>query len=171
MDINCPECGASFSADETAKNTCPACMFSFSTDRETSLPHLMEIEVQGQNGENIGVMDIYKIRELIYAGRLKGKELVRPLSGDWIPIGDLLSLKQIFKLKGIDIVSVKVQAQKIKGWKTEAKPKPKKRRRGEKPVQVIAPRESTKVNKPKKILVPLIVTLSAIAAAVWLFSS
>jgi len=131
----------------------------------------MEIEVQGQDSKNIGTMDIYKIKELIYAGRINGKEMVRPLNGDWIPIGDLKELSQMFRMKGIDLVSVKVQAQRVKGWKTQKNPKPKKRSKAKRPAEIVETTNSIKEDPPKKVLVPLLVTFAAIAAAVWLYAS
>jgi hypothetical protein len=169
MDINCPECGACFTTKNKGSNTCPACMFSFSTDKENSLPRLMEIEVQGENGESLGVMDIYMLKELIYSGGLKGREIIRPINGDWMPIGELSTLREIFMMMGIDLVAVKVQSQKIKGWQTQDKPKPKKQVLAKTLDHIMGSREFTKVDKSKIKLRSLIVVLLAIGAAIWLF--
>mgnify|MGYP006078715121 CR=1 FL=1 len=171
MEINCPECGASFTSKNKGSNTCPACMFSFSTDKENILPQLMEIEVQGNNGENLGIMDIYMLKELIYSGSLNGKEIIRPINRDWMPIGELLPLREIFKMKGIDLVAVKVQSQKIKGWKTQDKPQSKKQVLAKTLDHIMASRERTKGDKPKTTMRSLIVVLLAIGAAVWIFST
>jgi hypothetical protein len=145
-------------------------MFTFSSGRTNAMPQLMEIEVQGQDGETIGTMDLFKMKELVYSGRLKGKESIRPLDGDWMPIGELLPLRDIFKMMGIDLVAVKVRAQRIKGWQTQVTSQPKQRKPKDEARQFVPPKSSSGTIDYKAKLVPLLVVVAAVAAAIWLFS-
>jgi len=143
-------------------------MFNFSIDKGNSLPQYMEIEVQGPKGENLGVMDIFKVKELIYAGKFKGKEIVRPLNGEWSPIGDLAPLRLIFKMMGIDLVAVKVHAQQIKGWKTKDKKHNKTKAIKTENTEIIKNSTEQESVGSSKLLISIIIAVSAIAAIVWL---
>jgi len=125
-------------------------MHPFDSGDNSAAPSLMRLEIQGATGEAVGTYDLYRVREMIYSGRLKGREYVREPGSDWEPLYERPDLQEIFDLVGVDLVKIRLATQRIQGWRRDDSAnekssfrKSKKRRSQEiKPIQIL--REDTK---------------------------
>jgi len=126
--VGCPACNTRFQIPSNELEVvCPACMNAFTVHAhigapEEGLPPTMEFEVKGPNGETMGQLDRHRIREAIYAGRLKGHEEIRSPQG-WEPIAERPEFAEVFQLVGIDLGSLRISQQQIRGWR-KAAPEP-----------------------------------------------
>ncbi len=122
MKVPCPSCGARITVREDApggRQTCPACMTGFEIEDENSLHPEMTIEIQGPRGEMLGNMDRYAVRQKIYSGEFQGGDKVRVGGGDWEPMIDRPEFSEIFELVGVDLDTLRLASQNIKGWKRD----------------------------------------------------
>ena len=117
MQVTCPNCQSTFPAGSGNTQTCPACMHSFDSSPEDGPPELMKLEIQGASGEALGSFDLYALRQMIYAGEVSGKELIRSPGEGWEPIYERPELISMFELVGVDVVSIRLASQKIQGWR------------------------------------------------------
>lgn len=92
-------------------------MNAFEVGSTSAIPGSMSLELQGPSGEAKGVFDRYQLRQMIYAGKLNGKEFIREAPGDWQPIYERTDLLAMFELVGLDLVKIQLSAQKIQGWR------------------------------------------------------
>ena len=157
MQVVCPMCSISFPSSSGNIQTCPACMHSFELKQEQRLPSAMSLEVQGPLGEALGRFDLYELRQMIYAGQLTGKEVVRSEGTDWQPIYEVSELLQMFELVGIDLVAIQLSSQRVQGWRkdvsaTEKKRQPKKKPGSKEPLQQRIEAVNSEGLDPKKIL-------------------
>jgi len=129
--VGCPACNTRFMVPtDELEVVCPACMNAFTVHAragapQEGLPASMEFEVKGPNGETMGQLDRHRIREAIYAGRLKGREELRGPKG-WEPIAERPEFAEVFQLVGIDLGALRISQQQIRGWRKstpEAQPR------------------------------------------------
>lgn len=121
MEVLCPECSSRFPGLDGVMQTCPACMHSFELELETEdrVPDLMKIQLQGPLGEALGLYDIYQLKQQVYEGALSGREFIRYPGGDWKPVYEQGELESLFQLTGVDLVAIRLSAQKVKGWQRD----------------------------------------------------
>lgn len=121
MEVRCPSCKSTFPGIDEVMQTCPACMHSFELVIETGpvIPHMMKLQLQGPLGEALGTFDVYQLKQMIYAGSLKGRELLRVPGGEWVPVYDQPELLSVFELVGLDLVAIRLSAQKVRGWQKD----------------------------------------------------
>ncbi|MED5371120.1 MAG: hypothetical protein VX899_08915 [Myxococcota bacterium] len=82
---------------------------------------LLNLEIETEDGEVHGPMDVYLIRERIYAGRYRGKEQVRPVGGQWRSITAYEECAEVLALVGVDVEGMKIRdRQTLTGWKQAA---------------------------------------------------
>lgn len=165
----CPACNTRFEIpSDELEVVCPACMNAFTVHARASvgqgLPAIMEFEVKGPNGETMGQMDRHHIRQAIYAGRLRGREELRGEDG-WEPIAERPEFAEVFQLVGIDIGSLRISQQQIRGWR-KATPARKPTQRPNAP-QPAAPANVAPLPPPEKP--PLPVKYIAMGVGVLLF--
>lgn len=155
----CPACQTGFEAPGgTLEVICPACMNAFTIRPRAAtlggLPDGMEFEVKGPNGETMGQMDRHRIRQEIYAGRLKGREELRGPKG-WEPIAGRPEYAEVFQLVGVDLGALRIDQQQIRGWrKTESQSRQEQRARRASGGATADPVEAAAL-KPGKKPVPL----------------
>ncbi|GEM_PF-4470471 len=125
--VTCPNCSSSFDASESIADEdeliCPACMHAFVPPMpgEAGVPDALFADLKGPRGESLGTLDRYAVRQLIYAGSLKGREQVKIAGGGWEPIGARPEFAEVFQLIGVDLGSLRISEQQVKGWrKTDA---------------------------------------------------
>ncbi len=96
-------------------------MFAFELEgpADVRIPVAMTLDVQSMNGLVLGRMDRLRIRESIYSGELKGSERVRETGSEWEPISERPEFAEVFTLIGIDVASLAVARQQVKGWKRD----------------------------------------------------
>jgi len=103
-------------------------MHAFELERKDKIPGAMSLEVQGPLGEALGRFDLYELRQMIYAGQMTGKEVVREEGSDWEPVYERVELLQIFELMGIDLVAIRLSSQRVQGWRKDSSADEKKKR-------------------------------------------
>ena len=128
MQVTCPMCSISFPSASGNTQTCPACMHAFELERKDKIPGALSLEVQGPLGEALGRFDLYELRQMIYAGQMTGKEVVREDGGDWEPVYERIELLQIFELMGIDLVAIRLSSQRVQGWRKDSSADEEKKR-------------------------------------------
>jgi hypothetical protein len=119
MQVTCPDCQSQFPGSSGRTQTCPACMHAFELGGDSRLPGVMTLELQGANGEALGVFDRIQLRQMIYSGTLSGKEYIRQPPSDWQPIYERADLLDLFKLMGVDLVKIQLSTQRIQGWRKD----------------------------------------------------
>jgi hypothetical protein len=92
-------------------------MNAFEVGSASKIPGSMNLELQGPSGEAKGVFDRYQLRQMIYAGKINGKEFIREAPGDWQPIYERSDLLAMFGLIGLDLVKIQLSSQRIQGWR------------------------------------------------------
>jgi hypothetical protein len=117
MQVTCPACQSTFPGSSDQTQTCPACMNAFEVGSASKVPGSMKLELQGPSGEAKGFFDRYQLRQMIYAGKINGKEFIRESPGDWQPIYERADLLAMFGLVGLDLVKIQLSSQRIQGWR------------------------------------------------------
>ena len=129
-------------------------MNAFELGSASTIPGSMNLELQGPSGEAKGVFDRYQLRQMIYAGKINGKEFIREAPGDWQPIYERTDFLAMFELIGLDLVKIQLSSQRIQGWRkgdtvqkpsTEKKLKPDEKQGSARAFQVPKKEESRTV--------------------------
>lgn len=176
MQVTCPNCQSVFPAGSGNTQTCPACMHSFDSSPDDGPPELMKLEIQGASGEALGSFDLYALREMIYAGKVSGKELIRSPGEGWEPIYERPELSSIFELVGVDVVAIRLASQKIQGWrKSDSAQQAARKRKAESQVRT-RELELPSMNKAKPLVDAKMLKLVAVGGLVffllfWFFLS
>lgn len=169
--VTCPNCSSTFDASESIADEdeliCPACMHAFVPPMpgEAGMPVALFADLKGPRGEHLGTHDRYAIRQRIYAGDLKGREQVRLAGGAWEPIGARPEFAEVFQLIGVDLGSLRISEQQIKGWrKTDSVLQAEKAAKAERRAALKAAEPAPK--KKTKVAVEDAVKLAAVAIGV-----
>ena len=119
MQVRCPDCGNGFAPESGYRGgmlTCPACFNEFTPAANGPSPWL-EPEVRRANGELLGALDRYRVRQMIYDGQLKGTEEVRIPGESWQPIAARPEFAEVLRMLGVDLGAQRISQQQLKGWR------------------------------------------------------
>lgn len=115
MDARCPECQTRFAVPAPGPATCPACMHSFAAGEDPAL--WAEPELRRPEGELLGRMDRYLVRQRLYAGELTGLEQARVPGGEWVPLASRPEYAEVLTVLGVDLGARRISQQNLKGWR------------------------------------------------------
>lgn len=115
MDARCPECQTRFAVPSAGPATCPACLTEFSAGEDPGL--WAEPELRLPEGELLGRMDRYLIRQRLYAGELSGLEQARVPGGEWVPLASRPEYAEVLEVLGVDLGARRISQQQLKGWR------------------------------------------------------
>ncbi|MFT5686098.1 MAG: hypothetical protein ACI8RZ_007053 [Myxococcota bacterium] len=168
MKLSCPKCSAPARPRPVLKLRCRKCGHRWSR----VLAGGIAFELQRTEGDEvIGPIDRSRIREMLYAGELTGRERVRlPGSdGGWRPVAACEELSEVLEL-------LEIQAprdHRIQGWQSQSQPqspKPQPLRSESQPVTTPAPTTPAPSGRPIGLILGGVVLIVIALAAFMLWS-
>lgn len=119
MELTCPKCGASVQPLPVLSVRCRACGHRWQRVLEGGIT----FELQRVEGEApVGPYSRTRIREMLYAGSLTGRERVRAPGSDggWSPLTECVEFSEVLEL--LDIQTHR--QRRIQGWQSQTSPRP-----------------------------------------------
>ena len=167
MNMSCPSCSAPMRPRPVLDMRCRKCGHRW----RRVLQGGIAFELQRTEGdEPIGPLERGRIREMLYAGALTGRERVRlPGSdGGWTPLTERDEFAEILTL--LDIQAPR--SRRIQGWQSQGTRPEEKKKAPPPPPAPVAPRPPVEPEKPASravlVIVGVVVVLVAAALALTL---